>query len=118
VEPESVRDVDDLALRSAEMGTAAIVGGVAVRNDRIQPVIDSGQFDNDQHAPGMFFDAGPLERLCGERRGRAGEEHRQRGADANPVETAREEVASRAAARHCDTSDVYPSWYSGVLSTR
>src|SRR5262245_20665201 len=82
------------------MGTRAVVRGVAVRHDGVQAVVAAGQFDDDEDALGVFLDAAPLERLRGQRGGGAGDEHWQGGADADPIEAAREEVASRTAARH------------------
>src|SRR5262245_43861394 len=100
VKSESVADLDDLALWNTQMGTRAVIRGVAVRHDGVQAVVAAGQFDDDEDALGVFLDARPLERLRGQRGAGAGDEHRQGGADADPIESARQEVASRTAARH------------------
>src|SRR5262245_39118070 len=100
VKSESLADFDDLAFWNAQMGTRAVIRRVAERYDSVQAIVAAGQFDDDEDALGVFLDARPLERLRRQRGGGAGNEHRQGGADADPIEAAREEVASRTAARH------------------
>src|SRR5262245_29259781 len=100
VKSESVANLDDLALWDAQMGTRAVIRRIAVRHDGVQAVVAARQFDDDEDTLGVFLDARPLERLRRQRGGGAGDEHRQGGANADPIEAAREEVASRTAARH------------------
>src|SRR6185369_8920713 len=100
METEAVADLDHLAIGNPDMGPRAIVRGVAVRDEGVQAVVATRQLDDDEDALGVALDARALQRLRGERSRRAGQEHRQRRADADAVQPAREKVASRTATRH------------------
>src|SRR5439155_22090833 len=85
---ESFGGLEHLAILDPEFRSGAVVGRIAVGYDGIQPVIASGQLDDDEDAFRVLLDAGTLERLGGERRRCAAQDERQTGADADAVHPA------------------------------
>ena len=98
---EAVGGLEHVALLDPELRPGAVVGRIAVRHDRVQPVVAAGQLDDDENALGMLLDARALERLRRERGRRAAQDERQPGADADAVQSAGEEIAARAGQREC-----------------
>ena len=96
MEAEAVGGLDDLALGDSQLRPSAVVRRVAVRHDGVQAVVAARQLDDDENPLGMLLDAGALERLRRQRRGRAAQDQRQAGADADAVQPAGQKVAARA----------------------
>src|SRR5438552_7257592 len=87
---------EHIAILDPELGPGAVIGRVGVRNDRIQPVVAAGQFDDDQDALGVLLDARSFERLGRERGRSAAQNERETGADADAVKPPDQEIAARA----------------------
>src|SRR6185503_16290342 len=101
VESETWSDVDGLLLRDRQVRPRAIVRGVAEGDDGVEAVIPTGQLDHDEYPVAVLLDAGPFERLRGQRGRGPAEDHRQRRADTDPVETPNEEFTARTGADTC-----------------
>ncbi len=104
VEAEPFGDLDRVALADGQVRPGAIVARVAVRDDGVQAVVAARQLDDDENPFGMLLEAGACQRLCGQRRRRAVENERQRGADTDAVQAVREEVAPGTRASEIETS--------------
>jgi hypothetical protein len=93
---ESIRNLDNLLLRNADTWSGAVIRGIVVRNDGVQAIVAARELEHDKNPLGVFLDARPLQRLRRQRGRRAVQEGWQRRADADAVQTLREEVAARA----------------------
>src|SRR5215471_19238592 len=111
MEAERVADLQHLFRGDADTWTRAIVRGIGVRHDGVQPVVSARQFQHDEDPLRMLLEARALKRLRGERGRRPTEKHRETSADTDSIQTTRQEISTRTVARH-------DSWYSGALSTR
>src|SRR4051812_22251945 len=97
MEPKAVRRLQHLALPDAKLWPRAVVDRIAVRHDRVQPVVAARELDDHEDALGVALDAGAFKCLCRKRGGRAAQDDRQRGAGADAVESTNEEFAAGAA---------------------
>src|SRR5437763_3161700 len=100
MKPESVGGVDDVTIRNPQVRSGAIVRGVAVRDDRVQPVIATRELDDDKNSLGMLLYARSLKRLRRQRRRRPAQDEGQPRPHADAVEAADEKVAAGARAVH------------------
>src|SRR5882762_512436 len=102
---ESIGELDDLALANSQRRPGAIVRGIAVRYDGVQPVVAARELEDDEDSLGMLFGARALQRLRRQRRRRAAQKERQPRTDADAVQTARQELTPRARTEaHTDPS--------------
>ena len=96
VKAEPLGGFEHASILYPQLWPGAVIGRVAVRNDRVQPVVATGQFDDDQDTLGVLLDARAFERLRRERGRCAAQDERQAGADADAVQSPNEEIAARA----------------------
>ena len=95
---EPLGGLEHVAILDPEIRPGAVIRRVAVRHDRVQPVVAAGQLDDDENALGVLLDARAFERLRRERGRCAAQDERQAGADADAVQSPDQEIAARAEA--------------------
>src|SRR4029077_14435896 len=86
--------------RNPDVRPGAVVRRVAVRDDGVEAVVAAGQFEDDENPLGMLLHAGALDRLSGQRGGRAAEKDRQPRGEPDAVQPATEKFTARAVASH------------------
>src|SRR5262245_30892203 len=69
VEPETVRNLDNLPLADSEIRPRPIVRRIAEGDDGVETVVATGELDHDENALRVLLDARPLQRLRGKSRG-------------------------------------------------
>jgi hypothetical protein len=89
---ETVRNLDDLTLRNGQLWSGAIIRLVTVWDDGIEAVVTTGEFNHDENPVRVFLNAGALQGLSGQDRGRSAQDEWQRCPDANAVQSTRDEV--------------------------
>src|SRR4029079_9313737 len=95
---ETVCRLDGVALLDPQLRTRAVVRWIAIRHDRVQAVVATGQLDDHENTLGMPFDAGAFERLRRQGSGGAAQDHRERSANTDAIQSANEKFATRATA--------------------
>ena len=98
MEAKTVRDLDDLAFGNTELRSRFVVRRIAKRDDGIQSVVATRQFDDDEDAIRVLLEARTFERLGRERGGRAIQEEGQSRAESETVHASNNEVPAVTAA--------------------